>query len=213
MNKIKCMNNINCMNDLKRMNKINLFRGRKAVVFNALIVVFTIIVLTFAFIRLTEKVNKVDMEIGEAPLKIVAQIQDGEKALIFLDFASNMALYQAIFDLQSGQATQSECGTYYGFDMWNTGTGETCFLDADEIEEELKAHFTSNLVARVSAYPNADFVGRSSAIAYSRGDSAVSAPAMGLDVSNTPSQDVSFDNSKSSDQQSDDTQPAAEGVE
>ena len=83
--------------------------------FNILIVIFTGAILIFAFLQLSYKLKAIPKEIGESPYEVIATIQQGEKALIFLDLASKWALSQAVYDVQSGLGLESTCGIYYGF--------------------------------------------------------------------------------------------------
>lgn len=137
-----------------------LLRSRKAVIFNILLVLITVVVLTYGLVQVGDKYRKIDREIGEEPFKVVAKVQQGENALIFLDLSARMALRQAVYDLHSrGGMTGTGCGTYYGFRMWNSASGEDCAPDMESAEQALKDLFLSNLQARVSAYPYADFAG------------------------------------------------------
>ncbi len=158
-----------------------LLRSRKGMVFNIMVVIFTIVVLSYAYVQLSNKLD-VDHELGEMQFDAVIKMQEGEKALIFLDFASRMALYQSVFDLQSqgGISEAGACGTYYGFNRWNAESGETCFVDADTAKDALRDLFVSNLVARVAAYPSADFVGNVPGAAASRGSALAATDVMGV---------------------------------
>jgi len=144
-------------------------------VFNIMIVIFTITILVYAFIRLSAKMNS-SKEIGVSEFDLVAKIQEGEKAMIFLDSAAKMAIYQAVYDLQAqgGISEATLCGIYYGFNKWNSDTGQTCFVDADSAKNSMRDLFVSNLVARVAKYPSADFVGNVPAAAYARGAALIS---------------------------------------
>jgi hypothetical protein len=152
---------------------IRLFKSKKGMLFNVLIVIFTVVVLTYAYIQISEKLGNVKKEIGESQLEVITKIQEGEKALIFLDFAAKLALYQAAYDLQAsgGISESSACGTYYGFNRWNSDSGSQCFVDSNTAKDSLRNLFTSNLVARVAAYPTADFVGNVQTAAFTRGQS------------------------------------------
>lgn len=160
------------------MKTTSILNNKKAMVFNVMVVIFTIVVLTYAFVRLSDKMDT-GKEIGEAQMEVILDIQDGEKALIFLDFASKMALYQAVYDLQAqGGVSETEtCGTYYGFNRWNSDSGDTCFVDASTAKDSLRDIFVSHLVARVAAYPSADFVGNLPESALTRGASMLSESA------------------------------------
>lgn len=132
---------------------------KKAMVFNVMIVLFTIVVLTYAYIVLSDKLD-VGKEIGESQLDAIIKIQEGEKALIFLDFAAKMASYQAAYELQErgGIGNTEQCGTYYGFSRWNSDTGETCFASSKEAKEGFKELFVTNILARMAKHPTADFI-------------------------------------------------------
>ena len=133
--------------------------SRKGVVFNIAVVWITIIVLIYGFIRLTAK-QDVDKQLGELPSEVVLKIQEGEKTLIFLDLAAKLALYQAFYEIQAegGISGNSKCGSYYDFNMWNSDTGATCHVDIKTLENSLRTLFESNLVARLTSYPKADFL-------------------------------------------------------
>jgi hypothetical protein len=150
--------------------------NKKGMIFNIMIVVLTTVVLTSAFTRLSVKTT-VEEEIGERPLKLIGTVQEGEKALIFLDFAAKMAIYQAVFDMQAagGITDTAACGTYYGFNMWNGPSGESCFVDASVAQDSLRDFFVSNLVARVAAYPTADFIGNIPEVAAAARGAAIAA--------------------------------------
>jgi hypothetical protein len=165
-----------------------LFRGKKAFIFNIMIVVLTIVVLTYGYIRISEKTD-VRKEIGENSLEMITRIQDGEKALIFLDFAAKMAVYQAVYDLQQqgGVSESGTCGTYYGFNRWNSESGQECFVDADTAKDSMRDLFVSSLVARVAAYPSADFVGNVPTAAFARGMALAASDQMGVS-SNAPAE-------------------------
>ena len=143
------------------MMKLFSRKSRKAFLFNLLMVMFTAFILTYAFIQISEKQSQVKMPIGANSLTLVTKMQAGEKAMIFLDFAAKLAVYQAIHELQKegGISEESRCGNYYGFNKWNSESGESCFVDANKAKDSLRDLFVSNLVARVAAYPDADFIG------------------------------------------------------
>ncbi|MFH1063790.1 MAG: M15 family metallopeptidase [Candidatus Woesearchaeota archaeon] len=151
-------------------------KSKKAMVFNIMIVIFTIMILSYAYIRLTEKMDKVTLEIGENQMKIITEVQEGEKALIFLDFAAKMALYQAAYDLPSsgGFSGTSSCGTYYDFNMWNDNSKTDCSINESTARLALQTLFASSLKSRVAAYPTADFIERTSASALARGQAIAS---------------------------------------
>jgi hypothetical protein len=165
---------------------MKLFRrsSRKAWLFNLLMVIFTIVILTYAFIRINEKQSSVKMQIGENPLTLVTKMQEGEKAMIFLDFAAKLAVYQSIHDLEEegGISEESRCGSYYGFNRWNSEAGESCFVDARKAKDSLRDLFVSNLVARMAAYPNADFIGNLPAAAFARGEALAATYQAGVSV-------------------------------
>jgi hypothetical protein len=163
-----------------------LFRNRKAMVFNILVVIMTIVILTYAYLRLSAKTDSA-REIGEEQMGVITQAQEGEKALIFIDFAAKMALYQAIYDLQSqgGISETAACGTYYGFNRWNGDSGQTCFVDSKTAMDSLRDLFVSNLVARVASYPSADFVGNVPTAAFARGMALAAASRMGVAAEGT----------------------------
>lgn len=163
------------------MKRNRMMRSRKAFIFNITIVVLTLIILTYGYIRLSAKME-VKREIGENSLELINRIQEGEKALIFLDTAAKMAVYQAVYDLQAaGGITQtSACGTYYGFNRWNSESGASCFVDSSTAKDSLRDLFVSNLVARVAAYPTADFIGNVPTAAFARGVAMAAAAPMGV---------------------------------
>jgi hypothetical protein len=171
------------------MKKFVLFKGKKAFIFNITLVVLSIIILTYGYIRLSEK-TEVEKEIGENSLEIITRLQEGEKALIFLDFAAKMAIYQAIYDLQQqgGISETGACGTYYGFNRWNGESGQECFVDADRAKDSLRDLFVSSLVARVAAYPSADFIGNVPTAAFARGMALASTERMGVSA-NAPAEE------------------------
>jgi hypothetical protein len=154
------------MRPLRKLRK-----SRKAMIFNIFLVIIMVVFLTYGYIRITEKHDKIKKEIGEHPMEVVTKVQEGEKALIFLDFAAQMAIYQAAYDLQAqgGISNATACGTYYGFNSWNAAAGKTCFVDSSTAKDSLKDLFVSNLVARVAAYPSADFIGNVPTAAFARG--------------------------------------------
>ncbi|MBW2971472.1 hypothetical protein KY359_00405 [Candidatus Woesearchaeota archaeon] len=170
----------------RRLNN-RMFRSRKAFIFNIMIVIFTIIVLTYGYIQLSKKME-VRREIGANSMELINRIQDGEKALVFLDTAAQMAIYQAIYDLQSsgGITETSACGTYYGFNMWNSESGQSCFVDDSTAKDSLRDLFVSNLVARVAAYPHADFIGNVPTAAFSRGMAMAATMPMGVAAAPAP---------------------------
>lgn len=154
-----------------------MLRRKKAMmVFNIFLVILATFALTYAYIRISEKHNNIRREIGEQPMEVIMRVQEGEKALIFLDFAARMAVYEAIYDLQSsgGISKTSKCGMFYGFNMWNSKSGSTCFVDSEIAKDSFRDYFVSNLVARVAAYPTADFVSNVPSAAFQRGASITS---------------------------------------
>lgn len=166
-----------------------MLRSRKAFIFNIVIVVLTIIILTYGYVRLSAK-TAVDKEIGENSFELINRIQEGEKALLFLDVAAKMAVYQAVYDMQAaGGITQtSACGTYYGFNRWNSESGEPCFVDSSTAKDSLRDLFVSNLVARVASYPSADFIGNVPTAAFARGVALAAAAPMGVAAAEVPPQ-------------------------
>jgi hypothetical protein len=169
----------------------DLRRSRKAMIFNIFLVILTVVVLTYAYIRLSEK-SDVTKAIGLDSMKLITKVQEGEKALIFLDFAAKLAIYQAVYDLQAkgGTSEASACGTYYGFARWNSDSGKNCFVDVDSAKNTLRDLFVSSLIARVAAYPSADFVGNVPTAALSRG------AALGSSAGVTASTQVTFTGEK-----------------
>ncbi|MBW2964607.1 N-acetylmuramoyl-L-alanine amidase [Candidatus Woesearchaeota archaeon] len=147
-------------------------------VFNIFLVILATFALIYAYIQISEKHDKISKEIGEQPMDVIMRVQDGEKALIFLDFAARMSVYEAIYDLQSsgGISKTSKCGTFYGFNMWNSKAGSTCFVDSGTAKDSLKDLFISDLVARVAMYPSADFVGNVPTVAFARGLALATTP-------------------------------------
>ncbi len=144
----------------KKISKNRMTKNKKGMVFNIMIVIFTVLILTYAFIRLSEKTNKIEREIGVAQIDMIMQIQEGEKALMFIDLAAKMALYQAVFDLQSkgGILESKACGSYYGFNRWNSDSGQKCFVSSSSVGNSLRDIFVSSLSARIASYPSADFM-------------------------------------------------------
>jgi len=142
------------------MRSKKVFTNRKAMVFNILIVIFTILVLTYAFIRLSEKTDKIEKEIGVTQVDAIMKIQEGDKALLFIDMAAKMAAYQAVYDLQSrgGVLENQVCGSYYGFNRWNSDSGQRCFVTSKSVSNSLRNLFVSSLSARLAPYPHADFL-------------------------------------------------------
>ena len=128
-------------------------------IFNIAVLISVIIVLIYGFIRLSAKQN-VDEELGVKPTKMMIKVQQGEKALIFLDLAAKLSINQALFDIQKGGGLQqsSACGEYYGFNRWNSDSGSTCYVDTKTIEENMRKIFRQNMIARMAAYPDADFM-------------------------------------------------------
>ena len=134
-------------------------KNKRGMIFNIAVVIIVIIVLTYGYIRLSSKMD-VKHEIGENPSMLVLKVQQGEKSLIFVDLAAKLALQQALFDLQDkgGVTSSTPCGEYYGFKMWNSDSGQTCFLDKKGLEKALQQLFEPALVARLASYPDADFL-------------------------------------------------------
>ncbi len=143
-----------------RFKKYSKFRkNKRAIFFGPMILLFTILILTYSFIRLSNKMDAVTEEIGINQLEAVAMIQEGEKALLFLDFAAKMSIYQAVYDLQQrgGISDSSTCGTYYGFNKWNSEQGQNCIVNTDNAKTALQNIFVSNVVSRMAGHPTADF--------------------------------------------------------
>lgn len=152
------------------MKKIT--KNKKALIpiFNFFIALLLLAVLTIGYIDLSEK-TKVEKVIGQNPIEVVTKIQQGENAMIFLDSAAKLSLYQAIYDMQDsgGLKGTSQCGDYYGFKKWNAPPDTSCILNSTAAKESLEQFFIQNLVARMSAYPSADFVGNLPATAFTTG--------------------------------------------
>ena len=114
-------------------------KNKKAMVFPIFVVIFTIAALTYGYVRLSEK-QDIDRHIGENQFEVIGRIQQGESAMMFLDLSAKMALQQAVYDLHTkGGITQTTaCGSYYGFNMWNSPDGEQCHVDSVKAKESLK---------------------------------------------------------------------------
>ncbi|MBW2967058.1 hypothetical protein KY362_01085, partial [Candidatus Woesearchaeota archaeon] len=162
-------------------------RSRKGVVFFLpILAVIVLVGMTYGLIVIQNKqeIPSRTGAIGQNPLEVVMKIQEGEKAMIFMDTASRFALYQALYDLQEtgGLAEGSECGEYYGFNLWNGPGDQDCSADIDTVEESLRDLFTVNIIARAAAYPDADFVGQLPGMAVERGELVVSEGAAAVDL-------------------------------
>jgi len=146
--------------------------------------------MTYALIEIAAKQSVPDAvgPIGKQPIAVVTQVQEGEKALMFVDSASKFSLYQAVYDLQAsgGLTDTGRCGTYYGFNMWNTPEGETCFVDSQSAKRAMRDLFTVNMVARTSAYPTADFIGNLPLAAFARGRQMAAGNIPGIRVYESP---------------------------
>ena len=178
------------------MKKITKNKRALIPIFNFFIALLLLAVLTLGYIDLSEK-TKVEKVIGQHPIEVVTKIQQGEKAMIFLDFAARMSLYQAIYDMQAGGGLKgtSECGEYYGFKKWNAPPDKSCIVNSTAAKKSLEEFFIQNLIARISAYPSADFIGNLPATAFTTGTVQVySNPAVqtekGEETEQEPPQDV-----------------------
>lgn len=151
----------------KSMLPRSALNSKKGMLFNILLVIFTLVVLTTAFVRLSAKKCQdgssqacLEKVLGKDSIDVMLKVQDGSKAMIYLDLAARFALYQSLFDLQSkgGLATTSDCGTYYDFALWKNAKGIFCVPERKNAEEALKKYASTNIIARLYKYPHADFI-------------------------------------------------------
>ncbi|MBI5398105.1 hypothetical protein HZB03_01455 [Candidatus Woesearchaeota archaeon] len=142
-------------------------RSKKGLLFNILLVIFTIVILTTAFVRLSAKKcmdlssqTCLEKVLGRDPIEVMLKVQDGSKAMIYLDVAARFALYQALFDLQAkgGLVSTGDCGTYFDFAVWKNAKGIFCIPEQKDTEQALQQYAASNIIARLYKYPYADFI-------------------------------------------------------
>ena len=116
-----------------------LIKNKKGVVFNILLVIMVLIVLVYAYVSLNSKMNNMDRAVGQKAMEVLIDVQEGEKALVYLDYSAKLSLYQAIFDLQSqGGIATVNCGKYYGFNMWNDKNDKSCIPNQDSTTKAFK---------------------------------------------------------------------------
>jgi hypothetical protein len=140
-------------------------RSKKAMLFNIMLVIFTIIVLTTAFIKLSSRKCItpevcVEKEIGEYPIDVMLKIQEGSKAMIYLDVAARFSLYQSLYELQKngGLSDTGDCGMYYDFAVWKDAKGKYCLPEKKDVRESFQKYVTASLLGRLYKYPHADFI-------------------------------------------------------
>jgi hypothetical protein len=88
------------------------------------------------------------------------KVQEGSKAMIYLDVAARFALYQSLFELQNngGLSSTSECGLYYDFAVWKDSKGKYCLPAKKDAEDSFKKYVAASLLGRLYKYPHADFI-------------------------------------------------------
>ncbi len=99
---------------MKRYNRQKLF-GKRGQVYMGLLVILTLITFSMLFIVLQEKKEPFTKKIGERQTSVLAAVQEGEKAQIYIEMAAQYAYDAAILDVsQSWYNGDSMCGTYRG---------------------------------------------------------------------------------------------------
>ncbi len=121
-------------------------------IFEPIVALGLVVVLVYAFIVVTNKQAMFNERIGEKQLKLIDAYYQGEKHLIYTDYAAKLSAMQALYDLALyGGEIEEKCGNYFGYTLWsdqNKPIG-ACFPTykdnfAAMFEEHLNSHFTTH---------------------------------------------------------------------
>ncbi len=130
-------------------------QSKKSMIFQPLMVVVTLGILLFALssINSKEKVLAGSNEaIGLGQINILKTYQKAEKILLYVDESAKISTKQAIYGLgqKGGYHTTSECGSYLGYNIWNT-KDEKCYPN---FKENIKLLVNDNLNKYLESYPD-----------------------------------------------------------
>jgi hypothetical protein len=122
-----------------------------------MLVVMLAFILLYAWVMLASKYNAFDKKIGEKQYQLINTYQKAEKALFYIDQSAKYAAYQTIYDLgQKGGYERSDCGVYFGYNLWINLDDEKilkeCYPKKENLEKKFIEMFNNNLNGYSSTY-------------------------------------------------------------
>lgn len=136
---------------LKKLN-----RSKKAILFNAVLVIIAIGIFIIAYIDLLDLESKKPAEIGEQSLDLLSRSYRGAKLYDFVDSSAGIAIPQALYELeQAGGTLALSCTDFNGFAAWKDSTEKQCIPKREDIKEGFMKKAMVNLEEKFVAHPTA----------------------------------------------------------
>jgi len=149
------------MNKKKKIQKKNLhsffinkklIKNKKSQLFMIVLVLITLIAFTSLYAIMLTKKNDFKREIGERQFSIFKANVDSQKVLFYIDQSAEFASKDATVELaMKGGFGRSDCGDYFGFNLWNENVKECMPTEPEKEYKEI--YFKKSFEALLAKYP------------------------------------------------------------
>ena len=128
-----------------------MIRQKRASIFTLLLtIIFVFAILPALYLVAHSKNIKFEKSTGEKQTILLKAYEKGEIPLYYIDESAKHALRDSIFQLSQQGFSDGSCGTYLGYNMWNT---ETSLCLPDNFAGSIGNTFASKLTDNIVQYP------------------------------------------------------------
>jgi len=132
-----------------------MFKNKKSQFFMMILVVVTLISFSVLYAVMISKVRLDDKTIGERQHMVLKTYLDMQSHLFYLDESADIASDQVLYELsKQGGIAVSECGDYFGYNLWNKGDKDCRPL---KTEEAFSTIFNQELDKHLLKYDGIEF--------------------------------------------------------